>query len=180
MSKKPELKDLPGLGSKLEEKLREAGVKTVLNLSRAKADKLAAKVDGLSESRAETLIAAAQGALPSDPAPKKEAKPKKAEPKAEKPKAKAEKPKAKAEAKPKTTKKKAKAAESKPKPKPKPKKVAKKKVTRKKKASQKRGKKKQTFQEVVEAKLASGEELSDLQKRFAALLEKTGKRKKKR
>ncbi len=134
MSKKPELKDLPGLGSKLEEKLREAGVKTVLNLSRAKADKLAAKVDGLSESRAETLIAAAQGALPSDPAPKKEAKPKKAEPKAEKPKAKAEKPKAKAEkpkakaeAKPKTTKKKAKAAESKPKPKPKPKKVAKKK-----------------------------------------------------
>ena len=116
MSKKPELKDLPGLGSKLEEKLREAGVKTVLNLSRAKADKLAAKVDGLSESRAETLIAAAQESLPSAPAPKKEAKPKKAEPTAEKPKAKA---------KPKTTKKKAKAVESKPKPKPK--KVAKKK-----------------------------------------------------
>ena len=110
MSKKPELKDLPGLGSKLEEKLREAGVKTVLNLSRAKADKLAAKVDGLSETRAETLIAAAQGALPSAPAPKKEAKPKKAEPKAEK---------AKVEAKPKTAKKKAKAA--------KPKKAAKKK-----------------------------------------------------
>ncbi len=125
MSKKPELKDLPGLGSKLEEKLREAGVKTVLNLSRAKADKLAAKVDGLSESRAETLIAAAQGALPSTPTPKKEAKPKKAEAKADKPKVKAEKPKTKAEAKPKTTKKKAKAAE--PKPKPKPKKAAKKK-----------------------------------------------------
>jgi len=116
MSKKPELKDLPGLGSKLEEKLREAGVKTVLNLSRAKADKLAAKVDGLSEKRAETLIAAAQETLPSAPAPKKEAKPKKAEPKAKK---------AKTEAKPKTTKKKAKAAE--PKPKPKPKKAAKKK-----------------------------------------------------
>ncbi|MCK5264668.1 MAG: 50S ribosomal protein L32e [Candidatus Thorarchaeota archaeon] len=120
MSKKLELKDLPGLGSKLEEKLRAAGVKTVLNLSRAKADKLAAKVDGLSESRAETLIAAAQESLPSAPAPKKKAKPKKAEPTAEKPKA-----KAKAEAKPKTTKKKAKAVESKPKPKPK--KVAKKK-----------------------------------------------------
>ena len=74
MSKKPELSDLPGLGPKLEEKLREAGVKTVLNLSRAKADKLAAKVDGLSESRAETLIATAQEALPSTPAPKKEAK----------------------------------------------------------------------------------------------------------
>jgi len=110
MSKKPQLSDLPGLGPKLEEKLREAGVKTVLNLSRAKADKLAAKVDGLSESRAETLIAAAQEALPSDAAPKKEAKPKKAEakaekpkkkaePKAEKPKAKAKKPKAKAKPK---------------------------------------------------------------------------------
>lgn len=122
MSKKPELKDLPGLGSKLEEKLREAGVKTVLNLSRAKADKLAAKVDGLSESRAETLIAAAQEALPSTPAPKKEAKPKKAEAKADKPKVKADKPKAK----PKATKKKAKAAE--PKPKAKPKKAAKKKL----------------------------------------------------
>ena len=121
MSKKPELKDLPGLGPKLEEKLREAGVKTVLNLSRAKADKLAAKVDGLSESRAATLIAAAQETLPSEPAPKKEAKPKKEAPKAEKPKAKAKaaKPKAKAEAKPKTTAKKAKA---------KPKKVAKKKA----------------------------------------------------
>lgn len=119
MSKKPELKDLPGLGSKLEEKLREVGVKTVLNLSRAKAGKLAAKVDGLSESRAETLIAAAQETLPSAPAPKKEAKPKKAEPKAKK-------PKAKTEDKPKTTKKKAKAAESKPKPKPK--KAAKKKI----------------------------------------------------
>ena len=119
MSKKPQLSDLPGLGPKLEEKLREAGVKTVLNLSRAKADKLAAKVDGLSESRAETLIATAQEALPSEPAPKKEAKPKKteakaekpkkkAEPKAEKPKAKAEKPKAKAKPKAKTKPKKAK------------------------------------------------------------------------
>ena len=119
MSKKPELSDLPGLGPKLEEKLREAGVKTVLNLSRAKADKLAAKVDGLSESRAETLIATAQETLPSEPAPKKEAKPKKTEAKAEKPKkkaeAKAEKPKAKAE-------------KAKAKPKAKPKKKAKPKV----------------------------------------------------
>lgn len=113
MSKKPELKDLPGLGSKLEEKLRAAGVKTVLNLSRAKADKLAAKVDGLSASRAETLIAAAQEVLPSTPAPKKEAKPKKAKAKADKPKVKAEKPKAKTEAKNKATKKKAKAAKKK-------------------------------------------------------------------
>ncbi|MFW9960184.1 MAG: 50S ribosomal protein L32e [Candidatus Thorarchaeota archaeon] len=77
MSKKPELKDLPGLGPKLEEKLVEAGIKTVLNLSRAKADKLAEKVDGLSVSRAEALIAAAQETLQSKPAPTKEAKLKK-------------------------------------------------------------------------------------------------------
>jgi len=139
MSKKPELSDLPGLGPKLEEKLQEAGIKTVLNLSRAKADKLAAKVDGLSESRAETLIASAQEALSSTSAPKKEDKPKKTEAKAEKPKtgkskktetkaekSKAEKSKAKAEAKPKAEKKKAKASE--PKVKAKPKKAAKEKV----------------------------------------------------
>ena len=74
------------------------------------------------------MIAAAQEALPSDSAPKKEAKPKKAEAKAEKPKAK---PKAKAEAKakaePKAEKPKTK-AKAKPKAKPKPKKAAKKKV----------------------------------------------------
>ena len=124
MSKKPELSDLPGLGPKLEEKLREARVKTVLNLSRAKADKLAAKVDGLSESRAETLIASAQEALQSDPAPKKEAKPKKTEAKVEKPKKKAEPKAEKPKAKPKTKKKTA-AAE---KPKAKPKKAAKEKI----------------------------------------------------
>lgn len=89
MSKKPELKDLPGLGPKLEEKLREAGIKTVLNLSRANADKLAEKVDGLSVNRAEALIAAAQEALPSTPAPAKETKPKKAEAKEELPEKKA-------------------------------------------------------------------------------------------
>ncbi len=88
MSKKPELKDLPGVGPKLEEKLREAGIKTVLSMSRAKADKLAEKVDGLSESGAAKLIEAAQAMLP-DATPKKktaeEKKPvKKAEPKPEK------------------------------------------------------------------------------------------------
>lgn len=90
MSKKPELKDLPGVGSKLEEKLRKAGIKTVLNMSRAKADKLAEKVEGLSESGAAKLIEAAQGMLPDAAPPKKEVaekKPaKKAAPKKEKPK----------------------------------------------------------------------------------------------
>jgi large subunit ribosomal protein L32e len=84
MSKKPELSDLPGLGPKLEEKLNEAGIKTILNLSRAKADKLAEKVDGLSESRAEDFIKAAQKALPKKETKKKEAKKKKAK-KAKKP-----------------------------------------------------------------------------------------------
>jgi large subunit ribosomal protein L32e len=65
MSKKPELKDLPGLGSKFEEKLVAAGISTVLKLSRAKPDKLAEKIEGLSVSRAEAFIAAAQEALSS-------------------------------------------------------------------------------------------------------------------
>ena len=76
MSKKPELKDLPGVGSKLEEKLRAAGIKTVLNMSRAKADKLAEKVEGLSESGAVKLIEAAQELLP-DATPTKKAADKK-------------------------------------------------------------------------------------------------------
>ena len=87
MSKKPKLTDVPGLGAKMEEKLVEAGVKTVLKLSRAKADKLAAKVDGLSEKGAQKLIDEAQKLVPSKP--KEAKKPKKKEPKAveeEKPK----------------------------------------------------------------------------------------------
>jgi len=87
MSKKPELTDMPGLGPKLEEKLKEAGIKTLLNLSRAKPDKLAEKVDGLSESRAADLIAKAQELLKESSSKKGPAK-KKAETKPEKPKAK--------------------------------------------------------------------------------------------
>ncbi len=83
MSKKPELKDLPGVGPKLEEKLREAGIKTVLKMSRAKADKLAEKVDGLSESGAAKIIEAAQGLLPDAAPPKKKAAKKKPAKKAE-------------------------------------------------------------------------------------------------
>jgi large subunit ribosomal protein L32e len=77
MSKKPELKDLPGVGPKLEEKLREAGFKTVLSMSRARADKLAEKVEGLSDSGAAKLIAAAQELLPDAKPPKKKADEKK-------------------------------------------------------------------------------------------------------
>ncbi|MGQ4911406.1 MAG: 50S ribosomal protein L32e [Candidatus Thorarchaeota archaeon] len=110
MSKKPQLSDIPGIGDKLEEKLREAGVKTVLNLSRAKPDKLAAKVDGLSAKRAESLIAAAQELIPA----KEEKKPakKKAKPTEEKPKAK---PKKVEKEEPKKPKKAKKAPKAKPK-----------------------------------------------------------------
>ncbi|MFW9845200.1 MAG: 50S ribosomal protein L32e [Candidatus Thorarchaeota archaeon] len=125
MSKKPTLTDVPGLGPKMEEKLREAGFKTVAKLSKASADKLAAKVDGLSESGAAKLIAAAQK-MESPVAAEKPKKPKtdkSKKPAAEKPKKAAKKPKAE---KPKKAKKKA--EEDKPK----------KKVTKKKPAPKKK------------------------------------------
>ena len=77
MSKKPKLGDVPGIGPKMEEKLREAGVKTPVSLSKADAEKLAGKVDGLSVAGAEKIIAAAKEMVPEAPA-KKETKPKKA------------------------------------------------------------------------------------------------------
>lgn len=77
MSKKPTLTDIPGLGSKLEEKLREAGIKTVAKLSKSDPEKLAAKVDGLSETKAATLV---EAALKLAAPPKAEEKPKKTTP----------------------------------------------------------------------------------------------------
>lgn len=102
MSKKPKLSDIPGVGPAMEEKLRDAGIKTVLSLSKMDPKKLAEKVEGIGETSAENLITEAKKIIPKDePKPKRkvEEKPKKkrAEPKAEKPKAKKaeEKPKAK-------------------------------------------------------------------------------------
>ncbi len=100
MSKKPKLSDVAGVGPKMEEKLREAGFKSPLKLSRADPAKLASKVDGLSEGGAAKMIDAAKELLPDETkAPDTKTKPKtakKAEPKAETttPKKKAE-PKAK-------------------------------------------------------------------------------------
>ncbi|MFX1368643.1 MAG: DUF4332 domain-containing protein, partial [Promethearchaeota archaeon] len=74
MSKKPTLTDIPGLGSKLEEKLREAGIKTVAKLSKSDPEKLAAKVDGLSEKKAAAFV---EAALKLAAPPKAEEKPKK-------------------------------------------------------------------------------------------------------
>ncbi|MFW9799013.1 MAG: 50S ribosomal protein L32e [Candidatus Thorarchaeota archaeon] len=114
MSKKAPITDVPGLGPKMAEKLAEAGVKTVAKLSKSKPDKLAAKVDGLSESGAAKFIAAAQE-LVSAPKVKK--------PKAKKPKKKVEeeKPKTKKKVKkPKARPKKAPKKKRKKKPEPKP------------------------------------------------------------
>ncbi|MHA2379735.1 MAG: 50S ribosomal protein L32e [Candidatus Thorarchaeota archaeon] len=114
MSKKPKLTDVPGLGAKMEEKLAEAGVKTVAKLSKSKSEKLAVKVEGLSEAGAAKLIAAAQELVSPPPAekPRKKApkKPKEERPKKKPAKKKVEeeepKPKRKAKIKPKKRKKK--------------------------------------------------------------------------
>ena len=102
MSKKPKLTEVPGLGPKMQEKLAGAGIKTVAKLSKSKSDKLAAKVEGLSEAGAAKLIAAAQELVSPPPAEKPKKKPvKKKKVEEEKPK-----PKRKPKAKPKKRKKK--------------------------------------------------------------------------
>ena len=78
MSKKPTLTDVPGLGPKMEEKLRVAGVKTVAKLSKSVPEKLAAKIDGLSEAGAAKLVKAAQKMVPPPSDKPKAEKPKKA------------------------------------------------------------------------------------------------------
>ncbi|MFX1560376.1 MAG: 50S ribosomal protein L32e [Promethearchaeota archaeon] len=100
MSKKPKLSDIPGVGQAMEDKLRDAGIKTVLSLSKMDPKKLAEKVEGVGESSAKSFISEAKKLLPKDkPKPKKKAdekpKKKKEEPKAEKPKTKKAKPKKK-------------------------------------------------------------------------------------
>lgn len=116
MAKKPKLSDVQGVGPAMEEKLRDAGIKTVLSLSKMDPKKLSEKVDGVGESSAKSFISEAKKLLPKD-----ESKPKK----------KADKPKKKAESK--TEKPKKKKAEAKAKPeKPKTKKAAPKKKAKKK------------------------------------------------
>jgi large subunit ribosomal protein L32e len=143
MSKKPQLSDVPGVGAKMEEKLREAGVKTVSKLSKSAPDKLAAKVAGLSEEGAAKMIKAALKLVP-PPAPKKK------EPK--KPKKKAPK---KAEVKPKKTVKKAPPKKEKPEKKEpkKPKKKAPKKAEAKPKKAVKKKEKALTRDTHVDTRL---------------------------
>ncbi len=112
----------------MEEKLQDAGIKTVLSLSKMDPKKLAEKVEGVGEASAKTFISEAKKLIPKDAPKPKETAP-------EKPKKKAEaKPKAEKPEKEKAKPKKETAAE---KPKPKEKKAAepkkKKKVAPKKK-----------------------------------------------
>ncbi len=118
MSKKQELTDVPGLGPIMQEKLIEAGIKTVKKLSKSSPEKLAAKVEGLGETGAAKLIKAAQKMV-SPPADKPKAKKPAAK---EKPK-KMEKKKAEDKPKPKiAVRKKAEEKPKKPTPSAKPKK----------------------------------------------------------
>jgi large subunit ribosomal protein L32e len=111
MSKKPKLSDVPGVGPAIQEKLHDAGIKTVLSLSKMDPKKLAEKVDGVGETSAKSFISEAKKMVPKDkPKRKAEKKPKpkkkKAEPKAEKPKPKKKKAAPKKKSPPKKKKKK--------------------------------------------------------------------------
>jgi large subunit ribosomal protein L32e len=106
MSKKPKLTDIAGLGPKMEEALAEAGIKTVANLSKAKPDKLAAKVEGLGETQATKFIEAAKELVSppkTEKKPEKKTAKKKAEEKPKKSVAKKVKTEEKAKKEPKLT-----------------------------------------------------------------------------
>ncbi len=139
MARKPKLSDIDGIGPAMEEKLREAGIKSPVSLSKADPEKLAEEVSGLGIASATDFIAQAKKLLSdytksketkktkTEEKPKKTAKKKKAEsekPEAEKKKEAPKRKKVKKEpkkeeakpAKPKTEKKAAPEKEKKPEP----------------------------------------------------------------
>jgi len=59
----PPLTSLPGVGSKLRDRLRAAGYDSVLKLSKARSKSVAKKVNGLSKSGAKNLVRAAKESL---------------------------------------------------------------------------------------------------------------------
>jgi len=80
---KAELKDIPGVGPKTAESLKEAGFKTVKSLAKAEPEKLMEKVDGIGDTLAEQIIEEASKLVPAEPkkkAPKKKEKVKVAKP----------------------------------------------------------------------------------------------------
>ncbi len=58
-SGRPKLSDVSGIGPKTEEKLRNAGIKTVASLAKYEPARLAQKVDGLGTTTAKKMIASA-------------------------------------------------------------------------------------------------------------------------
>ncbi len=149
MSKKPKLADISGIGEAMEEKLREAGVKTVASLAKADPKKLSEKVEGLGVKGATDFVTQAQKLVGTPE--KAEQKPKKA--KAE-PKAEEKKPK-KGDKKPiKAEEKKPKKGEAKPKKKAEPEKPkAKKTTTAKAKAEKPKAKAKKAKKPEVPARV---------------------------
>jgi large subunit ribosomal protein L32e len=88
MSKKLKLEDIPGIGPKTADSLKEAGFKTVKSLAKADPEKLMEKVDGIGETTATQIIKEARKLIPKEKTKqeksekKKEVKPEK-KPKAE-------------------------------------------------------------------------------------------------
>lgn len=161
MSKKAALTDVSGVGPAMEEKLRESGVKTVLALSKANPEKLAQKIDGLSEAGAEKIISAAKSLLPEES--KKGAR--KAEKKAKAPEAKPKVKEAKLKAKPKKSEAKAEA--------PKTAKATEKKPPKKKSVSEKKKEPSLEAKTVAKPK-KSKESKAAKAKREAEVAEKAG------
>ncbi len=78
--KEPSLSDISGVGPTLQDRLVDAGYKTLKDLTTAKAVNIASEVDGISESKAGEMIAQAQEMLPKEPKKKKKPRtPKEAE-----------------------------------------------------------------------------------------------------
>ncbi len=65
----PSLKALPGVGQKLEEKLKTTGYDTVEKISRSRSKSMAKKVEGLSLAGAQKLIIAAKEIMQGEPTP---------------------------------------------------------------------------------------------------------------
>ncbi|MFW9966368.1 MAG: helix-hairpin-helix domain-containing protein [Candidatus Thorarchaeota archaeon] len=65
----PSLKALPGVGQKLEEKLKAAGYDTVEKISRSRSKSMAKKIEGLSLAGSQKLIIAAKEIMQGEPTP---------------------------------------------------------------------------------------------------------------
>ncbi|MFW9849687.1 MAG: helix-hairpin-helix domain-containing protein [Candidatus Thorarchaeota archaeon] len=62
-AKKPDVSDIPGIGPKTADSLKDGGFKTVAAISKADPAKMAKKVDGISEAKAKQYVEAAKQLL---------------------------------------------------------------------------------------------------------------------